>query len=80
MDRHRGKGSLRHYSRYGTNHLLQLVDENIFEWIVSIIVLNPDSQYYGGYFKAKMTFPRDYPYSPPGKCHVGHREKHADKS
>lgn len=22
--------------------------------------------YYGGYFKAKMTFPRNYPHSPPG--------------
>jgi len=30
-------------------------------------VLNPDSKYYGGYFKAKMTFPNDYPYSPPGQ-------------
>jgi ubiquitin-conjugating enzyme E2 R len=42
------------------------VDENIQEWICAIIVLNPDSRYYGGYFKAKMTFPDDYPYSPPG--------------
>jgi len=35
-------------------------------------VLNPDSLYYGGYFKAKMTFPRNYPHSPPGTSpHLG---------
>lgn len=45
---------------------IELLNENLFEWIVALIVLNPDSQYYGGYFKAKMTFPKDYPYSPPG--------------
>lgn len=38
----------------------------MFEWSVALIVLNPDSLYYGGYFKAKMTFPKNYPYSPPG--------------
>lgn len=32
------------------------------------MVLNPDSLYYGGYFKAQMSFPKDYPYSPPGWC------------
>jgi len=31
------------------------------------MVINPDSLYYGGYFKAKMSFPSNYPYSPPGK-------------
>lgn len=30
-------------------------------------MLNPDSIYYGGYFKAKMTFPKNYPFSPPGQ-------------
>lgn len=33
---------------------------------MALIVLNPDSLYYGGYFKAKMTFPKNYPYDPPG--------------
>jgi ubiquitin-protein ligase len=28
--------------------------------------MNEESMYYGGYFKAKMTFPRNYPHSPPG--------------
>lgn len=44
----------------------QLMNDNVFEWSVALIVLNPDSLYYGGYFKAKMTFPRNYPHSPPG--------------
>lgn len=44
---------------------IELVNENIYEWNVALIVLNPDSLYYGGYLKAKMTFPKEYPYSPP---------------
>ncbi|KAI8940769.1 hypothetical protein NX059_002035 [Plenodomus lindquistii] len=44
---------------------IELINENIFEWSVALIVLNEDSMYYGGYFKAKMTFPRNYPHSPP---------------
>lgn len=42
-------------------------DENLFDWSVALIVTNPESVYYGGYFKAKMTFPTNYPYSPPSK-------------
>ena len=38
----------------------------MFDWSVALIVLNEDSMYYGGYFKARMTFPRNYPHSPPG--------------
>ena len=30
---------------------MQLNDENVMSWIVGLIVLNPDSLYYGGYFK-----------------------------
>ncbi|KAJ4984001.1 ubiquitin-conjugating enzyme [Stagonosporopsis vannaccii] len=44
---------------------IELINDNVFEWSVALIVLNPDSSYYGGYFKAKMTFPRNYPHSPP---------------
>ncbi|EEH21727.2 hypothetical protein PABG_03943 [Paracoccidioides brasiliensis Pb03] len=44
---------------------IELKDDNIFHWNVALIVLNPDSLYYGGYFKATMTFPPNYPYSPP---------------
>ncbi|CAN6993794.1 hypothetical protein Bca4012_048550 [Brassica carinata] len=42
-----------------------LVDEkNIFEWSVTIIG-PPDSLYEGGFFNAIMTFPQNYPNSPP---------------
>lgn len=44
---------------------ISLINENIFEWSVALIVLNPDSIYYGGYYTAKMTFPKNYPYEPP---------------
>ena len=44
----------------------QLINENVFEWSVALIVLNPDSLYYGGYYKAKLTNPKNYPYMPPG--------------
>ncbi|KAG9562860.1 hypothetical protein KCU77_g20211, partial [Aureobasidium melanogenum] len=44
---------------------VELIDENIFSWHVALIVINPDSIYNGAYFKAKMTFPKNYPYSPP---------------
>lgn len=39
-------------------------DENLFEWEVAIFG-PPDTLYQGGYFKAHMKFPADYPYSPP---------------
>ncbi|KAF2652147.1 hypothetical protein K491DRAFT_695882 [Lophiostoma macrostomum CBS 122681] len=44
---------------------IELIDDNVFEWSVALIVLNPDSLYYGGYLKGRMVFPRNYPYSPP---------------
>ncbi|KAF1957253.1 hypothetical protein CC80DRAFT_410714 [Byssothecium circinans] len=44
---------------------IELINDNVFEWSVALIVLNPDSLYYGGYFKAKLSFPKNYPYSPP---------------
>ncbi|KAI9807303.1 MAG: hypothetical protein M1833_000046 [Piccolia ochrophora] len=44
---------------------IELQNDNIKSWSVALIVLNPDSLYYGGYFKAKMTFPSNYPYAPP---------------
>ncbi|KAK9504977.1 hypothetical protein O3M35_009139 [Rhynocoris fuscipes] len=39
-------------------------DECLFEWEVAIFG-PPDTLYEGGYFKARMKFPADYPYSPP---------------
>lgn len=49
----------------------QIDEENIHLWGIGLIVINPDSLYYGGYFKAWMTFPKDYPYRPPGKSRYG---------
>jgi len=44
---------------------VRLVNEdNIFEWEVAIFG-PPGTLYEGGYFKAHMKFPHDYPYSPP---------------
>ncbi|EEQ29268.1 Ubiquitin-conjugating enzyme subunit [Microsporum canis] len=44
---------------------IELNDDDIFNWNIALIVLNPDSLYHGGYFKGKITFPQNYPYSPP---------------
>ncbi|KMU74804.1 hypothetical protein CISG_00734 [Coccidioides immitis RMSCC 3703] len=46
---------------------VELKNEDIFNWNIALIVLNPDSLYYGGYFKGRMTFPNNYPYSPPSE-------------
>ncbi|KAH9294946.1 hypothetical protein KI387_038534, partial [Taxus chinensis] len=39
-------------------------DSNLFEWNVTIIG-PPDTLYEGGYFNAIMSFPPNYPNSPP---------------
>ncbi|XP_074599564.1 ubiquitin-conjugating enzyme E2 R2 isoform X2 [Brevipalpus obovatus] len=45
--------------------VVKLADEdNLFEWEVAIFG-PPSTLYEGGYFKACMKFPSDYPYSPP---------------
>lgn len=36
--------------------LYQLKDDNIFRWEVALIVLNPTSLYYGGYFKVVLQY------------------------
>lgn len=41
-----------------------LNEDNLFEWEVAIFG-PPETLYQGGYFKAHMKFPPDYPYSPP---------------
>lgn len=40
-------------------------DSNIFVWNIGVMVLNEDSIYHGGFYKAQMRFPEDYPFSPP---------------
>lgn len=45
--------------------LIELQDEsNMFDWDVGVFG-PPKTLYEGGYFKAKISFPQDYPYSPP---------------
>jgi len=39
-------------------------EDNLFTWDVAIFG-PPQTLYEGGYFKAQMKFPNDYPYSPP---------------
>ncbi|KAF0299853.1 Ubiquitin-conjugating enzyme E2 R2 [Amphibalanus amphitrite] len=39
-------------------------DENLFCWEVALFG-PPHTLYEGGYFKAHLNFPSDYPYSPP---------------
>uniref|UniRef100_A0A672IJQ4 E2 ubiquitin-conjugating enzyme n=1 Tax=Salarias fasciatus TaxID=181472 RepID=A0A672IJQ4_SALFA len=44
---------------------ITLVDESdMYSWEVAIFG-PPDTHYQGGYFKAQIRFPVDYPYSPP---------------
>ncbi|ODQ80921.1 hypothetical protein BABINDRAFT_6792 [Babjeviella inositovora NRRL Y-12698] len=44
---------------------IELENDNIFLWNIGVMVLNEDSIYHGGFFKAQMKFPADYPFSPP---------------
>ena len=44
---------------------IELVDErNLYDWQVAIFG-PPGTLYEGGYFKAVIRFPGDYPFSPP---------------
>ncbi|KAI8642119.1 ubiquitin-conjugating enzyme/RWD-like protein [Parasitella parasitica] len=43
---------------------VDLKEDNIFEWEVALIG-SPKTIYEGGYFKATMAFPVDYPFNPP---------------
>ncbi|KAH6626442.1 ubiquitin-conjugating enzyme/RWD-like protein [Chaetomium sp. MPI-SDFR-AT-0129] len=38
---------------------------NILKWRFALMVINSDSPFNGGYFKAEMTFTDEYPYQPP---------------
>jgi ubiquitin-conjugating enzyme E2 R len=40
-------------------------DNNILKWHFALMVINSDSPFNGGYFKAEMIFTDEYPYQPP---------------
>ncbi|KAK0626639.1 ubiquitin-conjugating enzyme/RWD-like protein [Immersiella caudata] len=38
---------------------------NLLKWRFALMVINSDSAFNGGYFKAEMVFTEEYPYQPP---------------
>jgi ubiquitin-conjugating enzyme E2 R len=44
---------------------IELDEGAIYKWSIGLMVINPDSAFNGGYFKAEMTFTDNYPFSPP---------------
>jgi len=43
---------------------VNLIDDDIYKWEIYIIG-PPDTNYEGGAFRSVLTFPTDYPYTPP---------------
>ncbi|KAI9793771.1 MAG: Ubiquitin-conjugating enzyme E2 15 [Piccolia ochrophora] len=42
-----------------------LVDNDVFEWEV-MLMINDECKYYGGgFFRARLSFPKEYPHMPP---------------
>jgi len=57
-----------------------ITEENFFEW-EALIEGPQDTPYEGGIFPATLTFPKDYPLSPPTmkfKCTMFHPNVYAD--
>ncbi|KAF7864559.1 hypothetical protein EAF04_006691 [Stromatinia cepivora] len=44
---------------------IELNEGALFKWEIGLMVVNDESAFNGGYFKAEMTFTDNYPYSPP---------------
>ncbi|EMD68141.1 hypothetical protein COCC4DRAFT_191697 [Bipolaris maydis ATCC 48331] len=42
-----------------------LVDNNVFEWEVMLMIDDDTKFYGGGFFRARLTFPTEYPLLPP---------------
>ncbi|KAL5344095.1 ubiquitin-conjugating enzyme/RWD-like protein [Aspergillus crustosus] len=42
-----------------------LVDNNIFEWEVMLMISDDVKLYGGGFFRARLSFPSEYPHMPP---------------
>jgi ubiquitin-conjugating enzyme E2 R len=45
--------------------ILTLPPSQLLTRNIGVMILSEDSPYHGGYFRAQMIFPFDYPYSPP---------------
>ncbi|KAK9317805.1 ubiquitin-conjugating enzyme/RWD-like protein [Lipomyces starkeyi] len=56
---------LREISRNGIPGISAgLVDDNIYQW--EVLLIGPDDTLYeGGFFKARLSFPEEYPLQPP---------------
>lgn len=48
-----------------SNISVGLIDDNIYEWEVMLMISDDCKFYGGGFFKAKLSFPKDYPLMPP---------------
>ncbi|KZF25045.1 ubiquitin-conjugating enzyme E2 15 [Xylona heveae TC161] len=42
-----------------------LVDNNVFEWEVMLMISDECKFYGGGFFRARLSFPAEYPIMPP---------------
>ncbi|KAF2036776.1 ubiquitin-conjugating enzyme E2 15 [Setomelanomma holmii] len=42
-----------------------LVENNVFEWEVMLMIDDDTKFYGGGFFRARLTFPHEYPLLPP---------------
>lgn len=40
-------------------------DNNIFEWEVMLMISDDVKYYGGGFFRARLSFPKEYPHLPP---------------
>jgi ubiquitin-conjugating enzyme E2 R len=47
------------------NDVAQGEQVNLFKWRFALMIINPDSAFNGGFFRAELTFSDDYPYQPP---------------
>ncbi|KAF8456625.1 ubiquitin-conjugating enzyme/RWD-like protein [Terfezia claveryi] len=48
-----------------SNISVGLIDDNIYEWEVMLMISDDCKFYGGGFFKARLSFPKDYPLMPP---------------
>ncbi|RPB21115.1 ubiquitin-conjugating enzyme [Terfezia boudieri ATCC MYA-4762] len=48
-----------------SNISVGLIDENIYEWEVMLMIPDECNFYGGGCFKARLSFPKEYPLMPP---------------